>query len=1043
MTMGSAPVWSIIDAWARANPRAVAVVDDGGACDRSTLAAWAAAIEMQLLDAGVRRGEAVGVCMQRGAAWIASMLAVLRAGMVYVPLHPGLPAARRNEMCAIADVRVVLAAAPSGEEACDVLAPVHAPMDAASAAAAIAPHPQSPAYLIFTSGTSGQPKAVAITHANLSAHAQAAIARFALVPQDRVLQTCAIGFDISIEETIATLCAGATVVVAPDHVGQCEGGLGGVLEAASITVANLPTALWSAWVDELSATAAMPRSLRCVIVGGEACPVAKLRAWLALEAASRVACINAYGPTETTITTTAWTLRALPAEQLHAPIGRALPNVHTYVLDETLLPADSGELYLGGALVGDGYRNQPAATAAVFLPDPFAARPGARMYRSGDCVHVDADGELVLSARLDRQIKLRGHRIEPAEIERRLEACGGMSAAVVALASSGEGRALVAYLVTHAPVAAPQFRTADASAVSRYADAVATLPDYMRPRWYCMLDALPLNSNGKTDLRALPALPERESVTSDDVFLGAVGQCLGHVPSDLSHSFHAAGGDSIQAVQLLSLLRQRGWILDATALAALPLRDAAALLRPATAPPAPTADDCVGVHLDAGERERLRAGTPRWDEVERIWAASQVQLGMVYRSLTGTREGQYIEQVEGIVEDLDPAAFQAAWRSTIAQHPILRASFALVLRDKPLLLIRRAVEPDWQIVAWPDDGTSAASRIDTLLAADRARGFDLLSPPLMRFRLSQLGPRRHHFLWTYHHALLDGWSDVAVLDAVFAHYDALRAQSAAPVTAEASFADYLAWLQLQDRSAARRYWQAHLDGLAAGRRWLLADTARSPSGSNLRREHRIDATRVAALAAVARSAGATINTLLLAAWARAVAQLRGGSEVVLGTVVATRPTVLSDRIIGPLLNVVPLRLCLPVDGAVSAAWLAALQRVQADRQPHLHVGLDQIGAPDAAPLFDTLFVFENYPPPRHPAAAALRSHTQTEYPLSLLVWPDAELRIELLHDPALIDASLLDRLLSAFDTALEAVLSPALSDDARTDAEEPCMELVI
>lgn len=1043
MTVMGASVVSTIEARVRANPRALAVVDGARACDYSELAARAAAIEAQLAAAGVVRGDAVGVCMRRSIEWIAAVLALLRAGIVYVPLHPGLPLARRREMCAIAGVRHVLVDAVS--DCGTILVSTLPAAPAALATDAPASHPQAPAYLIFTSGTSGTPKAVCITHGNVAAHAQAVTARYALTARDRVLQTCAIGFDISIEEVVPTLCAGATIVIAPDHVGQRDGGLGALLDTHAVTVANLPTSLWSAWVDELAATGDAPRALRCVIVGGEACPVAKVATWLRLDLASRVACINAYGPTETTITTTAWTMRALPGTQLHAPIGHVLAGVTAHVLDDGLHTTTAGELYLGGALVGDGYRDHPAATAAAFLPDPFSANAGARMYRSGDVVQQGDDGELVLSARIDRQIKLRGHRIEPAAIERRLETGGRIATVAVTLAAQGEGRALVAYVVPRGHnLDAPQFHAADTPAVADLAATVATLPDYMRPRWYVLLAALPLNGNGKIDFRALPPLPDVGPKQSEpgDVFLTCVQQCLGYLPEDLANNFHAAGGDSIQAVQLLALLRQRGWQLDAQVLASTPLRNVAAMLHP-HAPVARdgSSGDCIGVHLDANERQRLQAGTPRWHEVEQIWATTHVQLGMLYRSLTGQRAGHYIEQVEGVLDDLDVAAFRAAWANAIAQHPILRASFALALRDKPLLLVHRSVEPEWQLANWPHDASDLPHRIADTLAADRARGFDLLAAPLLRFQLTQIGPRRHHFLWTYHHVLLDGWSDIAVLDTVFACYDALRAGRTLPQAAAAPFSDYVTWLRAQDRDAALGYWRDYLADLRARRTWLLTDPARPPSGHVSQREHRIDARRVAALSAHARGAGATLNTVLLAAWASAVGTVRDTADVVLGTVVATRPPALSDSIVGPLLNVLPLRLRAE---PVTQASLAALQRTQAQRQPHTHVGLDQIADADAPPLFDTLFVFENYPQARHRSAAALRSHTQTEYPLSLLVWPDDGLRIELLHDPALIDDATLDRLCAALDAVLDVTLAPAPQPGAEAAAvEDHCMELVI
>ncbi len=1055
MTAMVTSVLSMIQARARENPLACAIVDGGRGYTYAELVAWSAAIERQLKAADLAPGAAVAVRMARGAGWIAAMLGVLRAGMIYVPVNPQLPIERRRQMCRIAGAALVLADSASADAEATDLVLAAMPADTALPGDPLPVHPQALAYLIFTSGTSGVPKAVRVAHGNLAVHAGQAISRYALSRRDRVLQTCAIGFDISLEEVIPTLCVGAAIVIAPDHAGQREGGLTALLDAEAVTVANLPTALWSAWVDEIASTGQAPHALRCLIVGGEACPVAKVATWLALEAAASIVCINAYGPTETTITATAWTMRALPEGQLHAPIGQPLPAVDAHVLDQQLQACAAGELYLGGALVADGYHDQPATTAAVFLPDPFASRAGARMYRSGDCVRLGGESELVLTGRSDRQFKLRGHRIEPAEIERRLEACGLIAAVAVKLVDRGSAATLVAYVVPRAADAAEvRFHAADVPAVAAYSAAVSGLPEYMRPRCYAVMPALPLNANGKTDFAALPCPFSADGGAASagdahvaDVFCDCLQQSLGYLPDDLTQTFHAAGGDSIQAVRLLSLLRSRGWQLDAGAMVSTPLHAVGALLRAHARATADAAEgDCVGVALSAAERDRLRAGSPNWGNVQQILAATPVQISMLYRSLTGQREGRYLEQVEGVLEDLDVVAFQTAWRRVIAQYAILRASFAIALRDKPLFLVGRHVEPDWSLANWLDPGLELQERVSAALARDRARGFDLLVAPLMRFHLAEIGPRRYHFIWTYHHALLDGWSDIVVLDSVFDQYLALTSDGPAIAESSAPFADYVLWLQRQDRSAAMRYWSGHLSALPARRLWLLVDPGRTSAGRSARLERSFDVDQTRRYAASAQGAGITLYTLLLTAWACAVGAVRGTRDVVLGTVLATRPPELSDRIVGPLVNLLPLRLRLAPAGLVSADWLAELQRAQAERQVHHHQDLDLLTGSDPTPLFDTLFVFENYPRARHQAAAALRSHTHTEYPLNLLIWPGDGLGVEMLHDPDLIDQALLDELWRAMQAALDEFaqarsvrpITPIIAA-----ADETCLELVI
>ncbi|AVP97154.1 hypothetical protein C7S18_08085 [Ahniella affigens] len=1056
MTLMIDSVLALIERRVLAAPHAIAI--ESGTDRVSYAALWqrVAAIAAQLDTYGLRAGDAVGVALPRGSDWVASLLAILKSGLVYVPVNPALPRARQYEMADIASMRLLLTDARQDWAICPALN-IAGCQPSASVSPVNAVIETALAYLIFTSGTSGTPKAVAISHGNLVVHCGSISNAYRLRAEDRVLQTCAIGFDISIEEVIPTLCAGACLVIAPDQIGLRAGGLTGFLAESAISVANLPTALWSAWVDELRAGVALPSALRCVVVGGEACPIAKIHAWNALAATRGVLTVNAYGPTETTITSTLWIVRDRPAHVVHVPIGEALPGAHAYVLDPTGAPAGSGELFLGGALVGQGYVAQPALTAAAFVPDPFSNQPGARMYRTGDQVHWNLDGALILTGRVDRQIKLRGYRIEPAEIERRLERAPGVRAAVVKRCMYGVQPVLVAYVATAAaPLGTPQFFTAQMPAVASMSASVNALPDYMRPAWYVLLSAMPLNANDKLDYRGLPELPVADESADasgaerlvQDPVVDCIRQCLGRDPNDWSLRFFEAGGDSIQAVRVLAALRQRGFGLSASTLLTLPMGELSChvtTIAPVSAPA--NAIDHLPPDLTPQEHLRLRNAVRNWTDVEQVSVLTPVQLGMVYRSLHAVNEGRYVEQVEGVLEDLDVHRFQRAWRHVIARHGILRASFSLLLPNKPLLLFRRQVEMDWQTVDWTGRSDEHDETLASWLAADRARGFDLTEGPLQRFHLAALDQRRIHFCWSYHHALLDGWSDIDVLDQVFDQYARVEDASDPAPSPATSFSTYVKWLQRQDSASSAAFWQNRLRSLDPRKPWLIATDTMHATPNVLRLECRLDSATTTAIRSAAQSAGCTLNTALVAAWGASVAELKACPEVVLGGIVAIRPVELGPEVIGPMLNLLPQRLSLPKVAMNWSSWLAQLQQLQSAALDHQYLGLDQIERAESGPLFDTLFVFENYPAARHPSARALRSHTQTEFPLSLLVWPDAMIKIEILLDTTRVSTPLLEQLWAGFLRALK-----SLADDrviagvaASTGAAEmpDCVELEI
>ena len=376
-------------------------------------------------------------------------------------------------------------------------------------------HPESLAYILYTSGTTGLPKGVCVSHANLVHTLERVADRYELGPEDRVVQFAALAFDVAAEELFATLLRGGAVVLPPPGPVLGIGELMALAKRESVSVLNLPASYWHEWV---SALATHPVSdctaLRLVIAGSERVDPGKLALWQAAVPAG-VRWLNGYGPTETTITATVHEPSAVvgrgaaPAATTAVPIGRPLPGVRAHVLDGALNQVPSGvpgDLYISGAGVARGYLNDSARTAGSFLPDPWGP-PGSRMYATGDRARRSADGELEFLGREDDQVKLRGFRIELGEIEAALASCPGVVEAAAAVRDSEAGEPV---LVGYVASAGAGTGSGAPSIPDIRAHLGARLPSYMVPSTIITLDRLPKNERGKIARAELPA-PTRKA----------------------------------------------------------------------------------------------------------------------------------------------------------------------------------------------------------------------------------------------------------------------------------------------------------------------------------------------------------------------------------------------------------------------------------------------------------------------------------------------------------------------------------------------------
>jgi amino acid adenylation domain-containing protein len=740
-------------------PDAVAVECGGRTLTYARLEADATEAATVLREHGVAAGDTVLLAAPSSEQLVVGVLAAMKAGAGFLPVDPELPAARLRVIlqdAAPAAVLTLTRLRPALAEALDGTAAPVLDLDAMPARKGpllppAQPHPEALACVFYTSGSTGRPKGVMFAHGPLLNYTLAMADAFALTAADRILQVASVGFDVLIEELLPTLAAGATVVVPTAPVLTSGADLADYVTEHHVTGLELTTAYWHEWAHELETSGrTLPSGFRFTAIGGERILPERMAAWQQQPAEL----IHVYGLTEVTCTSTTALLgpAAGRREPFAAPIGRPLRNTRAYVLDPRLQPVPAGvagELYLGGGGLARGYVGRPALTAERFVADPFAPEPGARMYRTGDVVRWTQDGELDFVGRADEQVKIRGFRIELGEIEAALGRIEGVAQvkAVVREDRPGDKR-LAAYVV---PAQGAAF---DAGAARGALAAV--LPPYMVPDALVVLDAFPMNQNGKVDRGALPvpeypaSAPGRAPRTAqEEILCGLFAEVLGRPEVGVDDDFFALGGHSLLATRLVNRVRAAlGAELTLPVLFEAPTPAALA---------AAAAGDTGRPPLRPGARpERL----PLSYAQQRLWFLTRME---------GPAATYNIPLALRLRGPVDSEALAAALADVADRHESLRTVFREVrgeARGETQAEAQGAVhgEPVQTVLpagtARPPLTTAALCPAELPGALLRAahRPFDIATELPLRAWLFSTSPQESTLLLVLHHIAGDGWS---------------------------------------------------------------------------------------------------------------------------------------------------------------------------------------------------------------------------------------------------------------------------------------------
>ena len=911
-------------------PARTALVSNGVSLTYAELNAQANRLAYHLRWLGVGPDSRVGLCLERSTSLIVGLLAILKAGGAYVPLQSDHPKARLTQqlegsVALLTEEKLLdsMPAFPGHVLALDRDAHAWAKQTVANPDVNI--KPSNLAYVIFTSGSTGVPKGVGIEHRNLLNYTAALGSQLKLESFSEGLRfatVSALNADLGNTCIFPALASGGALHVIPYETATDARRFADYFTQHAIDVLKIVPSHLQALLASGEGAQILPR--KYLILGGETLTRPLLEKILALRAGTSSGCelINHYGPTETTVGSLTLHLKDYDWQHSRAasiPIGRPLANTQVYVLDAEMNPVPvgvAGELYIAGAGVARGYLGQPERTAERFLRDPFAADSAARMYRTGDLARWLPEGVIEFLGRADDQVKVRGFRIELGEVEASLLQHPNVQQAVVLArpdaangtipgenGNAGEKR-LVAYVVpqTGFPLSVDDLRS----------HLKTLLPDYMVPSAVVLLEKLPLTSNGKVDRQKLPApemvaaaKPFVEPSTATEVALAAIwAEVLRKNKISADDNFFDLGGHSLLATQVISRIRR---VLDVD----LPLRTM--FETPTVAGVAAKVDEvrsafCSTPNTDSAQRKIKRIprdqALPVSFAQQRVWFLDQ---------LDPSNSLYNIPHALRMRGELKVSALENALNEIVQRHEALRTTFTAEKGQPrqviaPCLTLRLGRV---DLTASPEGGREARAR---QLAYDEGQQpFNLAQGPLIRATLVQMANDDHIFLFTMHHSVSDAWSTAVLLDELSFLYESFVAGKPSPLPPlEIQYADYAAWqrgwLQGEVLEEQLSYWRGKLQG-APPLLSIPIDYPRPDVQTTSAALVSIPFSRELAgtLKEFNQREGTTLFMTLLAAYNAMLCRLAQQEQIVVGTVVANRTSLETEKLIGFFANLLALR----------------------------------------------------------------------------------------------------------------------------------------
>ncbi|MEQ1963770.1 amino acid adenylation domain-containing protein [Xenorhabdus khoisanae] len=887
-----------------------------------------------LVARGVLPGDAVGIYGERSLNMTVALLAIQKAGAAYVPLASDLPLERLKNQIEQAEIKTLLYLDSPPEFSPKINLLKAADLSHESTVVELPSlSPDSAAYIIFTSGSTGKPKGVVVSHRAITNRILWMQEAYPLTSHDHVLQKTPFTFDVSVWEFFWPLIAGATLVIAPPGIHKDPRQLITILREMEISTLHFVPPMLDLFLAELN-DKPLP-TLRKLFCSGEALRTATLEH--ALKLLPDCSLHNLYGPTEAAVDVSYFDCTPNTLQTSGVPIGYPVANTQLWVLDPELRPLPpgaQGELYISGVQLADGYINQTALSAERFLPLPGTLKSfpveGNKLYRTGDLVRLTAENGLEFLGRIDHQIKIRGLRIEPGEIETQLIALPQVKSAVVSTHRDNSSQEqLVGYIVLDVSDEAANVIRDIQSLLSK------VLPDYMIPAQWVTLSTLPYLSNGKVNRNVLPKpeiLPASNSctdeLTAQERLIATVWQkVLKHSQILPDVPFYSLGGDSMMAIRVRSALEKEGFSLDLAALFRNPtVRQTARLLVPIS--PQRSVSRSPFSLLSHQDRQLLPPG------LEDAYPLSAMQKSMAWQAEI-ERDSSVYRVVTSLTLELplDGQLLQQAIEETYRRHPLLRSSFDQSNYSQPIQLVHHEVSVDITAEESLSHLTEQQQQqfIQHWVEQAKFHYLDLNKAPCLAFYTHQLNPQRFQLSVIEHHVVLDGWSDIMMLDEIIENYRDLR-ENRQPQHAvlTSHYRDFVAAEQeiIQDKNATA-FWQSQLAELNPA---PLPRAEKTGNTCHKRIQASLPTELYETLQTLVVTHQLPLKTLLIAAHLKVQAVLTGQKNVATGLVFNARPASQdADKMIGVFLNTLPLALSIEQESFIDLA--RRVQQFEAEAWP--------------------------------------------------------------------------------------------------------------